>query len=455
MTLVSQNSAGSRNNDNHISLIASFPPTSQNIKLIKSVYHENHKLIESRLSRMCKWIGLGPSKDDYTFNFSSSHSSSLSTSTILDIDFRSLLHCSQIRCSTLKRLVGTWSFHAPALSYDELLLVAFHIFSHALSSNDPEIQALKISENNLFAFLFAVRDSYHAGNPFHNFRHAIDVLQVTFYVLLSLKVLDPYPRFRPFYDSACSKKLVLKGNSKLLVSTISPKDALALLIAAIGHDVAHPGVTNAFLVSNNTPIARLFNDKSVLESYHAASFSKILDLYWHATQMDKEVRDLINESILATDMALHFEYVNKVTTLKKDISGKHKGNSFSPSERSRIRSLICSLIIKCADISNPARPLDISLDWAIALQREFSEIFDLEVFILSRQPDEKNTFKEMLPENNPGKEPGELVAKGQLFFINTFASGLFQSVAGLLPPTKFMIDQTNENMLFWKRFGQV
>lgn len=31
---------------------------------------------------------------------------------------------------------------------------------------------------------------------------------------------------------------------------LRPKDIFALLIAAIGHDIAHPGVNNAFLVSS-------------------------------------------------------------------------------------------------------------------------------------------------------------------------------------------------------------
>lgn len=30
---------------------------------------------------------------------------------------------------------------------------------------------------------------------------------------------------------------------------LRPRDMFALLIAAIGHDIAHPGVNNAFLVS--------------------------------------------------------------------------------------------------------------------------------------------------------------------------------------------------------------
>jgi len=47
-------------------------------------------------------------------------------------------------------------------------------------------------------------------------------------------------------------------------------ETVSSLIAAGIHDVDHPGVNNFYLVNTKSPLAVVYNDKSVLESYHAA-----------------------------------------------------------------------------------------------------------------------------------------------------------------------------------------
>jgi len=41
---------------------------------------------------------------------------------------------------------------------------------------------------------------------------------------------------------------------------MDPVDEISALLAAIIHDVDHPGRTNAFLVNSNNPLALLYND---------------------------------------------------------------------------------------------------------------------------------------------------------------------------------------------------
>ena len=75
---------------------------------------------------------------------------------------------------------------------------------------------------------------YHDENPYHNFAHAVDVLQCLFYMLCELGVLPFTNKFQQHKNKP--------------QSLLRPKDVFALLIAAIGHDAAHPGVNNLFLV---------------------------------------------------------------------------------------------------------------------------------------------------------------------------------------------------------------
>lgn len=56
-------------------------------------------------------------------------------------------------------------------------------------------------------------------------------------------------------------------------------DVFALLLASIGHDVGHPGVNNDFLIQSQTPLAQLYNDKSVLESFHVMTLFNLMQKY--------------------------------------------------------------------------------------------------------------------------------------------------------------------------------
>ena len=96
----------------------------------------------------------------------------------------------------------------------------------------------------LYNFIQDIYNSYHKTNPYHNFKHAVDVLQSSYYFLCKLGALEPMANnfVRP---STNRRRLATWRIDQLL----RPKDIFALLIASIGHDVGHPGVNNMFMVS--------------------------------------------------------------------------------------------------------------------------------------------------------------------------------------------------------------
>jgi hypothetical protein len=88
---------------------------------------------------------------------------------------------------------------------------------------------------------------------------------------------------------------------------------LSVLIAAVAHDAAHPGVNSDFLIRTGDPLALLFyNDKSVLENMHAAICFRLLSdaesklLEPLSLQQRAQVRSWIIAMILATDMKGHY-----------------------------------------------------------------------------------------------------------------------------------------------------
>ncbi|KAK9495833.1 hypothetical protein V1508DRAFT_347705 [Lipomyces doorenjongii] len=347
----------------------------------------------------------------------------------------------QERAAYLQSIIGNWDFPANKLTDDELTQCAYYIFQHSFTM--PEVQHLILSPDDLQHFISVLRASYQSRNPYHNFRHVVDVLQATFSFLLSMQVLPPYTRSTPPQHEG-----VVAASS--LARILDPVDALVLLVTAIGHDVGHPGVTNAFLIASRSPLARLYNDRSVLESFHCAAFNQILARHWPIMQ-EKNIKDLIVDAVLATDMALHFDYMRKLDGILLDGAVLVTDDE---TENVRRKRLLCSTLIKCADISNVARRLDISTHWGTALTHEFQKMSDLEERLGMKTPtptqSDSSTRRPTKMLSQDEKEMAAL-AKSQLFFINAFAGPLFEAVRLVVPELRYAADQISNNKHTWER----
>ena len=258
------------------------------------------------------------------------------------IDLRRLPELDPSREAQLKHTIGSWNYCGHDYSDDELVYAACFMLQHTLAS--PELEKWRISESSLVTFLMASRAAYNNFVNYHNFRHVVDVMQAIFFFLIQLGVLSPYPD----YLTPTSQQKEVSPIAALL----KPFDALTLLITAIGHDVGHPGVNNAFLVSLNAPLAQLYNDKSVLEAFHCAAYSQILRRYWPATFRDTSMRGLMINSILATDMGVHMKYMSDLGNLQEKLHHNQGTEGWSAQTLDEYRVLACALLVKCADISN-------------------------------------------------------------------------------------------------------
>ena len=191
--------------------------------------------------------------------------------------------------------------------------------------------------------MIACRSAYNSFVLYHNFRHVIDVLQAIFCSLLHIGTLPPYP---PTPNTKRRKP------RSPIAALLGPFEAFVLLVTAIGHDVGHPGVNNAFLVALKAPLAQLYNDTSVLEAFHCAAYSQILRRFWPSAYDDTKVRSLLIKSILATDMQLHFKYMTDLGNLQEKLAHNKGTDGWSVKDLEEYKVLTCGLLIKCADISN-------------------------------------------------------------------------------------------------------
>ncbi|CAJ2509963.1 Uu.00g058630.m01.CDS01 [Anthostomella pinea] len=320
--------------------------------------------------------------------------------------------------------LGKWRFCAHEFDDDSLLVAATQMFRHALAM--PELEKWRIPTDQLTTFLVACRAAYNTFVPYHNFRHAVDVLQATFNFLVQIGSLPPYPsQSRPHMTST--------GKSPLAI-LLGPFEALTLLVSAIGHDVGHPGVNNGFLVVLNAPLAQLYNDRSVLESFHCAAYSQILRRHWPRVFEDTKMRTLMISSILATDMGLHFDYMKKLSDLQDRMQDDNSTDDWGGRLLEEQKALACTLLIKCADISNVARGFPAALQWMTILCDEFS-----------RQAKMENEIGIPSSLISVPKQDFMSLAKAQLGFMNMFAIPLFRGVADVLPAMQYTVSELEKN----------
>jgi 3',5'-cyclic-nucleotide phosphodiesterase len=340
------------------------------------------------------------------------------------------LHVNPERQALIKEQVGSWNFSAHDFSEDELVFGACQMITHAFSL--PGLEHWRLTPGELQTFLLACRAAYNSFVLYHNFRHAIDVLQSVFCFLLHIGALPPY---EPIGQKPVTKSPV--------ASLITPFDALTLLISAIGHDVGHPGVNNFFLVKLNAPLAQLYNDNSVLEAFHCAAFSQILRRHWPAAFKDKQLRKLLISSILATDMGVHQKFMERMGTLQEKFYANNKSvDGWKPQDIEMYKTLVCGLLIKGADISNVARPWTVAEKWTQILQEEFANQGEMEkevgmeTALFGGPPELGNIYK---------------LATSQIGFMSIFALPLFEGISDLLPQLQFMGDHIRRNQAQWQQ----
>lgn len=283
------------------------------------------------------------------------------------------------------------------------------------------------------SFLLASRAAYNDFVLYHNFRHVTDVLQAIFMFLVSLGILPPYP--------AGSQAPARRESA--LADLLKPFEGLTLLISAIGHDVGHPGVNNAFLVALNAPLAQLYNDRSVLESFHCAAYSQILRRYWPQAFTDAKMRKLMIDSILATDMGLHFKYMSDLGNLQEKFAHNNRTtDTWNDKILMEYRDLTCGLLIKCADISNVARKFDVAAKWANILTDEFSNQGRME---------NRLNIPTCLFGGPPVRDDYIKLGQSQIGFMNVFARPLFDAVTDILPGMQFAVDELAANKTRWDK----
>ncbi len=302
----------------------------------------------------------------------------------------------------------------------------------------------------LWRFIDAIAESYR-DVPYHNLYHCVDVTHSTFLLVDRLRA------------PAC----------------LTPIECFAVMIAALAHDMDHPGVSNAFLVNARDSLALAYNDASVLENRHVACLYKLIsdrpdiDVFKNLDAATwKEVRRMVIAAILHTDMTQHFPMVSKLEvflelkaadiqaahTAQKNILRGHVSSNgtqaasvsttasaytggeiqltsvFATQEE---RTILLCCILHCADISNPARPAEIAAKWSTRVLTEFFAQGD-------REREAGRAISPMCDRNTTSR------ATSQINFVEFVVAPLFSLIVRIFPDAGELLENTNATRQYWQ-----
>ncbi|KAG2486561.1 hypothetical protein HYH03_014732 [Edaphochlamys debaryana] len=232
------------------------------------------------------------------------------------------------------------------------------------------------------ARLLRTLEAGYTDNPYHNATHAADVLRSLHVLLMGTRLTDHY---------------------------LDPLGLLAAYMAAIVHDLGHPGLTGDFLVATSAPLALRYNDNSPLESHHAsAAFTLLAErpeldaLAPLSKEQRSALRKMVIDLVLGTDMKQHFAMIAQYKAVRRPMKeGESTSRGMSPSERNTggggaadaaadapagngaaaltgplpldetERLLSLQMCLKAADLGHLGSELEVHKRWLAALEEEF------------------------------------------------------------------------------------
>ena len=286
----------------------------------------------------------------------------------------------------------------------------------------------------LDAFLYSVANQYLTTTLYHNSLHGADITQT----------------ICVFFNNSNAEEIC---HTKAI-------DLLSIIIAGLGHDIGHPGLTNTFQVNSLSEMAITYNDISCLENFHLAKLFKTLrkdetNIFEKLSTQDfKKIRKKMISEILATDMANHGKVLNNIRSKipeslllennnNSNISNGHKkfdlitdiNNEMTTNEE---QQALFDYFIHSADLAHNTKKFKISLKWVELLSNEF--------WLQGDKEKKMNLSVSFLCDRNNTDVP-----KSQVGFIGGFVIPTFNFLIIMFPSLSFTVKNAKDNIKEWQK----
>ena len=303
---------------------------------------------------------------------------------------------------------------------DKVLPIVGKVILDAFGLDNNDI----ISTEKLEPFLFSISNQYLQTTLYHNSMHGADVAQSLCLYFLNSNA-----------EEVC-QSLVL--------------DLLGVIIAALGHDLGHPGYTNPFHINSSSELALTYNDFSCLENLHASKLFKTIrtpetDIFEKLSVQDyKTIRKRMIGHILATDMVNHGKIM---TVIKSKLSinkleNKNQFELFSGNENTRFeeQQSLFDFMMHCADLGHNTKLFRITIKWVKLLCEEFW-----------LQGDREKSMN--LPISFLCDRENYNVPNSQVGFTKGFVIPTFDCLSNVFPSLKYTLDNAKINLKRWQRLA--
>ncbi|XP_022085006.1 cGMP-dependent 3',5'-cyclic phosphodiesterase-like isoform X3 [Acanthaster planci] len=265
----------------------------------------------------------------------------------------------------------------------------------------------RIRHSTLVNFCTLVRRGYR-DPPYHNWYHAFSVGHFCFLLYKNLNQLD----------------------------MLKDIEVFALFVACICHDLDHRGTNNSFQVHSQSVLAALYSSEgSVMERHHFAQAMCILNtegcnIFENLSTEDYQtVLDLMQDIILATDLAHHLRIIKELKQMAED--------GYKVEDPHCHKLLLCLLMTSC-DLSDQTKNWQTTKRIAELIYKEFFTQGDLEKAMGMETPEMYDREKACIPEL-------------QINFLNHIALPVYQILSKVIPQSGLLVKAVDANKTMWLR----
>uniref|UniRef100_A0A452FSB7 Phosphodiesterase n=1 Tax=Capra hircus TaxID=9925 RepID=A0A452FSB7_CAPHI len=274
------------------------------------------------------------------------------------------------------------------------------------------VQNFQMKHEVLCKWILSVKKNYRKSVAYHNWRHAFNTAQCMFAALKAGKI---------------QKRL-------------TDLEILALLIAALSHDLDHRGVNNSYIQRSEHPLAQLYCH-SIMEHHHFDQCLMILNspgnqiLSGLSIEEYKTTLKIIKQAILATDLALYIKRRGEFFELIR----KNQFNLEDPHQK----ELFLAMLMTACDLSAITKP------WPI--QQRIAELVATEFF---DQGDRERKELNIEPTDLMNREKKNKIPSMQVGFIDAICLQLYEALTHVSEDCFPLLDGCRKNRQKWQALAE-
>ncbi|XP_029442010.1 cGMP-specific 3',5'-cyclic phosphodiesterase [Rhinatrema bivittatum] len=274
------------------------------------------------------------------------------------------------------------------------------------------LQSFQIKYEVLCRWILSVKKNYRKNVAYHNWRHAFSTAQCMFAALKTGK----------------------------MQSKLRDLEILALLIAALSHDLDHRGVNNSYIQRSDHPLAQLYGH-SIMENHHFDQCLMILTspgnqiLSGLSLEEYRSVLRVIKQAILSTDLALYMRRRGEFFDLV--------GSNLFSWENAQHKELFVAMLMTACDLSAVTKPWPVQQHVAELVASEFYD-----------QGDKERRELHIEPADLMNREKKDKIPCMQVGFIDAICLQLYEALTQVSEACFPLLDGCRKNKVKWKTLAE-